>query len=127
MLCLMAGAALATLTLPNDRFTLAWTHSVEKQVWEEDYRVGAMGLTLEEARIHGSGAGMEPGPDAALTADGWWRYHPQRPPLPELTLAASDFTADYRICVEGRCQRLAELIDPGPRSVTLKPCPRSTR
>ena len=51
-------------------FTLAWTHSVEHVRWEESWRVTGAGLGIEEARVRGSGAGMEPGDDAVF--DGHW-------------------------------------------------------
>ena len=46
--------------------TLAWTHSVEKTLWEEDWRSGQYGLELAQTRVRGCGAGMEPAPDARL-------------------------------------------------------------
>ena len=65
-LCLgMAGSVWATLPLQS--FTLAWQHTVEKVLWEEDYRLSERGLLLEEARVRGSGAGMEI-PDEQLKA-----------------------------------------------------------
>ena len=69
-LCLTAGAVVTRLAVAS--FTLAWTHSVEKTRWEEDWRVGARGLEIVEARVKGSGAGMEPGPDARFDGT-WWR------------------------------------------------------
>ena len=64
-LCMgLAGAVWAQL--PVAEFTLAWDHSVEKVRWEEDYRVTAAGLLLGEARVRGSGAGMEPPANAVL-------------------------------------------------------------
>ncbi len=62
MLCLAAGAVLVPLT--TNALTLAWTHSVEKTLWEEDWRASAYGLELAQTRVRGSGAGMEPAPDA---------------------------------------------------------------
>ncbi len=54
-LCMgLAGAVWAQLPLPA--FTLAWTHTIEKIRWEEDYRVTPSGLLLGEARIKGTGA-----------------------------------------------------------------------
>ncbi len=64
-----------TLRLAVTAFTLAWTHSVEHVRWEEDWRVTPAGLQVVEARVRGSGAGMEPPPDARLR-DGWWVYVP---------------------------------------------------
>ena len=60
-------------------FTLGWTHSVEHVRWEEDWRVTPAGLELVEARVQGSGAGMEP-PEGARLAGGWWTWRPARPP-----------------------------------------------
>jgi len=80
-ICLALGAH--HVRLPTDRFTLAWTHSVEKTQWQEDYAIRGSGLALTEARIQGTGAGMEPPPDA-LFRNGWWHYVPHLPVLPEL-------------------------------------------
>lgn len=114
--CLAAAGLVAGLTasLPLQSFTLAWTHSIEKIRWEEDYRVlqtaaGAR-LQLSEARIQGSGAGMEPPPDAVLTKDGVWHYTPPLAPLERLHLMRSDFVADYSLCWDGRCHPMAALI-----------------
>jgi hypothetical protein len=60
MLCLAAGAVAASLAI--DSFTLSWIHSIEKIRWEEDWRIEAGALVVTEARIRGSGAGMEPPP-----------------------------------------------------------------
>ncbi len=113
-ICLAAAGLAAGITarLPLPDFTLAWTHSIEKIRWEEDYRVlssadGAR-LQLTEARIRGSGAGMEPPADAVL-ADGAWHYRPSLAPLQRLRLARSDYVADYSICWDGHCQPLAAL------------------
>jgi len=56
--CVAAGGLVVALA--TNAFTLAWTHSIEKIRWEEDYRVENGRLRLVEARIAGSGAGMEP-------------------------------------------------------------------
>ena len=103
-LCVLGGGA--ALRLATVAFTLAWTHSVERTRWEEDWRVTPAGLTLVEARVQGSGAGMEP-PEGARLVDGWWTYRPARPPLPELVLAASGATgAGWSLCAEGRCREI---------------------
>ena len=47
-LCVWAGAALLA-TLPISDFTLAWTHSIEKIRWEEDWRISPAGLEIVEA------------------------------------------------------------------------------
>lgn len=106
-LCLILGAK--TVGLAADRFTLAWTHSVEHTDWQEDYVLRGGSLVLTEARIEGTGAGMEPPPNAVLRA-GWWHYVPDLQPLSELRLTLSPFTADYRFCWSGQCRPLAALV-----------------
>jgi len=100
-LCLVtAGKATA---LAATAFTLSWAHSVEKTRWEEDWRLTPAGLEVVEARIKGSGAGMEP-PAGSVLKDGWWVYRPKVPPLPALALAASGATGGgWRLCVAGDC------------------------
>lgn len=117
-LCILAAGKMATLAVTA--FTLSWTHSIEKTRWEEDWRVTPAGLEVIEARIKGSGAGMEPPADAVLE-DGWWRYAPAVAPRPELVLAASGATgAGWTICAKGACKDIgASAGEP----VTLKPCP----
>ena len=121
MICLLAGSAIAPLMA--GAITLAWTHSVEKTGWQEDYAIRGTGLALTEARIQGTGAGMEPPPDA-LFHDGWWHYVPHLPVLPELRLALSPYTADYRLCWKGQCRSLAKLLGAEHREgvVTVRPC-----
>ncbi|WP_048649237.1 DUF1850 domain-containing protein [Nitratireductor soli] len=116
-LCVLAGGKAATIAATL--FTLSWTHSVEKIRWEEDWRVTPAGLTIVEARVQGSGAGMEPPADAQFK-DGWWVYVPALPALPEVRLAASGATgAGWRLCAEGRCMILGASPD---APVVLKPC-----
>lgn len=127
----MIGICLATigltLALPVHGFTLSWTHSIEKILWQEDYQVvqagGAAHLLLVDARIRGSGAGMEPPADARLV-DGVWHYRPPLAPLPSLYLARSDFVADYRLCWDGQCHPMAELLGPPASAPEVKvyPC-----
>lgn len=105
-LCIAAASLLAFL--PLQAFTLAWTHSIEKIRWEEDWRIEAGRLHLVEARIRGSGAGMEP-PEGAILEGGVWRYAPQLAPQERLRLANSNFTSGYELCTDGRCQPLAVL------------------
>lgn len=121
-LCLIFGAQAVSLPVAN--FTLAWTHSVEKTAWQEDYVLRGDRLVLTEARIEGTGAGMEPPPNAVLRA-GWWHYVPNLPPLPELRLTLSPYTADYRLCWSGRCRTLAALVGAQARQgiVIVRACP----
>ncbi len=109
-LCLGAALGTAQALVPAQAFTLAWTHSVEKIAWEEDWRILGDGrLTIAAARIRGSGAGMEPPADAELI-DGAWSYRPELPPQDALRLTRSHFTTDYRLCWQGGCTALDRLI-----------------
>lgn len=101
--CVAAGGLV--LAIATQAFTLAWTHSIEKVRWEEDYRVDGDLLRLTEARVRGHGAGMEPPPGSRLE-DGVWHYVPALPPLPELRLTHSHYTAGYQLCQLGTCEPL---------------------
>lgn len=105
--CLAAGASMVILNMTT--FTLAWTHSIEKVRWEEDYRVEGMKLLATSARIQGSAAGMEPPPGAVLR-DGRWHYQPAQRVHDELRLTRSAYAADYELCTEGRCRSMAEVF-----------------
>jgi hypothetical protein len=102
-LSICVTAAGKTVVLAASAFTLSWSHSVEKTRWEEDWRLTPAGLELVEARVKGSGAGMEP-PDGAVLEDGWWMFRPDLPPQPSLLLAASGATGSgWSLCAEGDC------------------------
>lgn len=125
-LCLAAGALAATLALQG--FTLAWTHSIEKTRWEEDWRIADGRLQLLAARIRGSGAGMEPPADAVLR-DGVWHYRPQVAPQARLLLAHTPYTAGYELCDGGGCRPLADHLPglPATAEIELAPCPPAVR
>lgn len=118
-LCFLAGAL--SVSLLSNHATLAWSHSVEKLLWEEDWRATPQGLVLERARVRGSGAGMEAGPDAVLR-DGVWSWKPKLPSLDRVTLRRSGATADWRICRDGSCQPLSELVPEDADPVVLTTC-----
>ena len=100
-LCILAAGK--TLALAATAFTLSWTHSVEQTEWREAWALTAQGLVLTEARVKGSGAGMDPG-EGAYQQDGWWIWVPETPPVPELVLAASGATASpWTLCTEAGC------------------------
>lgn len=117
-ICLVAGVLAATL--PLSAFTLAWTHSIEKIRWEEDYRIVGTRLVLEEARILGSGAGMEPPADARLDGSGVWHYRPKLGPLERLRLSHSPFGGDYDICSASGCQPLTAILTKLPTFATVE-------
>lgn len=121
MLCLTAAAL--SLALPLQTFTLAWTHSIEKIRWEEDYEVHADHLRLIEARIRGHGAGMEV-PEGAMLRNGVWHYRPAIERLDALSLARSPYTADYELCWDGHCRSMREVagtVEHSPQ-VRVSPC-----
>jgi hypothetical protein len=90
-------------------FTLAWTHSIEKVEWQEDWRVTAKGLELVQARVKGSGAGMEPPAEARLVG-GWFQWQPRRAPMPAVVLGNSGAAGEWRLCSAGRCRTLSEIF-----------------
>ena len=119
MICLAAGKAIVPLMA--GAMTLAWTHSVEKIGWEEDWRAGPAGLELAEARVRGSGAGMEPPPEARLV-NGTWAWKPSLPPQREVVLRRSGATADWRICISGRCRPMEAYLPAEADPVVMKLC-----
>lgn len=123
MLCLSAGSAppASVASIATTQFTLRWQHSIEKIAWEEDYVVAGSWLLLSGARIQGSGAGMEPPPDAVLQA-GFWHYRVPDPWRRSLVLARSEFVRDYELCVDEICQPLSHWIPVAAGTTTLQAC-----
>lgn len=118
-LCIHAGGK--TITMAAGVFTLSWTHSVEKTQWQERWAATAQGLAIREARVKGSGAGMEPGENARREGD-WLVWTPKMAPLPELVLASSGTTnSGWTLCGAGGCHELGRVRrDP----IILRPCQR---
>ena len=103
-LCILAAGKVTVLAV--SAFTLSWSHSIEKTRWEEDWRITPAGLEIVEARVKGSGAGMEP-PEGAVLKDGWWMYRLKIGTRPTVTLAASGATgAGWRLCSDQACMEL---------------------
>lgn len=119
MLCITSGGAVAKLAVTV--FTIAWTHSVEQVRWEEDIRIENGQLVVLEARIKGSGAGMEV-PEGAVLEGGFWHYRPNLPPLPELELASSDVVPDWQLCIDRQCRPLSEHLPDIDGSHVLSAC-----
>lgn len=125
--CLALAAtagAVPPVFIPAQQLTLAWTHSIEKQRWEEDYAVqpGATAkappvLQALAARVRGSAAGMEP-PAGARLVNGWYQYQPPQPQSTALRLTRSEFTADFELCLQGRCQSMGHWL-PSDGGITL--------
>ncbi|HCZ14059.1 MAG TPA: DUF1850 domain-containing protein [Candidatus Accumulibacter sp.] len=120
-LCLSAGAAAAVVAA--SAFTLAWTHSIEKTRWEEDWLVEGAYLRVVAARIQGSGAGMEPPADAILRG-GTWHYRPKVAPLPRLLLSHSPYAGSYELCVNGICRPVGDYLArlASEATLALVPC-----
>ena len=120
-LCLTSLGVVKVLSLAA--FTLVWTHSIEKIDWQEDWRVTRAGLELVQARVKGSGAGMEPPPEARLV-DGWFQWRPKRAAMPEVVLANSGAAGDWRLCWGGNCRTLSEIFGHpvGVNTTTMSAC-----
>ncbi|MEX1168213.1 MAG: DUF1850 domain-containing protein [Hydrogenophaga sp.] len=123
-----SGAAAAPVFVPTTAFTLAWTHSIEKVRWEEEYAVvrantpGAPPvLQARTARVRGSAAGMEP-PDNAVLRNGWYEYQSPTQSPEGLRLTRSRYTADYEWCIHGRCAPLAQWLPSDGNITLLTPC-----
>jgi hypothetical protein len=106
-LCLASAGAVKALSLAA--FTLVWTHSIEKTDWQEDWRVTPQGLELVQARVKGSGAGMEPPPEARLV-DGWFQWRPKRAAMPQVVLGNSGAADEWWLCHDGNCRTLSEIF-----------------
>ena len=107
----MGLAGVVWAELPVGDFTLAWQHTIEKIRWEEDYRVMPGGLLLGEARIKGSGAGMEIPEDAELR-EGSWHYRRQLSPLQPLRLGRTPEAGDYQLCFNQDCRSMSDWLGP---------------
>lgn len=122
-LALALGSDPSSVFIEAQAFTLAWTHSIEKVRWEEDYQVvrpaGGRTPTLVGvlARVRGSGAGMEPG-EGARWRDGWFEYRTAGHALTALHLSRSEFVPDYELCLTDGCQPMSHWL-PSDGGVTL--------
>lgn len=119
-ICLAAGLLITPL---GEAITLRWTHSIEKSVWEEDYRLQGNTLIVDSARVTSTGAGMEP-PEGSILKNGAWHYTPKIPPLPSLQLRHSTYVAPYIICTKARCKTVPEWLPGLPEEaiLSLEPC-----
>ncbi|MCX7898401.1 MAG: DUF1850 domain-containing protein [Rhodocyclaceae bacterium] len=123
-LCLLSGAMVVALA--TESFTLAFTHSVEKIRWEEDWRLEKQKLILVEARIRGTGAGME-APATASFANGVWRYSPGLAPIDHINLLQTQASEPFALCVGAVCRPLSAWVGATPdQPVRLEPCRQSS-
>jgi hypothetical protein len=130
--CLVLAAKAAVsghqpVFVATERFTLAWTHSIEKVRWEEDYavRLAAPGqapvLMALSARVRGSAAGMEP-PAEAVLRNGWYHYTPANTAPGRLTLSRSEFLPDYELCTASGCRSLSHWLPSDGGVTQLSAC-----
>lgn len=112
-------------------FSLSWTHSIEKTRWVEHWQIAGDQLVLQKTYVKGSGAGIDPAPNAVLQ-DGWYQWAPAKPlALPLLSLANSELTPDnWKLCnIDTLTNQAGECIDftsfraLGAESFTVKPVP----
>ena len=64
---------------------------------------------LGEARIKGTGAGMEV-PDGAVLRGGQWHYQNTLPPLQPLRLARTPQAGDYWLCRAASCRPFSDWL-----------------
>ncbi len=121
-LCLAAAGV--ALEIAASSFTLSWTHTIEKTEWQEEWRVESGRLVLDEARVKGSGAGMEPPPDARLER-GFYFWNPQVERA-EILLRRDPHAGDWRLCAAGRCAALRVWLGRDADPVRLSIAPGSS-
>ena len=119
-LCLAAAGL--TVQIAASSFSLAWTHTIEKTEWREDWRVEGSRLHLVKAAVKGSGAGMEPPPEARLE-DGFYVWAPGIM-REEIVLRRDPHAGDWRLCAAKRCAPLAEWLGRNADPVRLTASPQ---
>ena len=119
-LCLIGAGLSVHLAVAS--FTLGWTHTIERVPWEEEWRVEPRALVLTQSRVKGSGAGMEPPPQARLV-DGWYVWAPDNSRRAEIVLRRARGIADWRFCaMETGCTTVGALLGVNADPVKLAPC-----
>ena len=109
------------LRLAVTAFTLSWSHTVEHTRWEEDWQVRPGMLHLQTARVEGSGAGMDPGPDARRVG-GMWVWHPGLD-VPEVSLRRATHVGDWTVCTaQAGCRPLSALLPADADPVRMSAC-----
>nr|WP_268969090.1 DUF1850 domain-containing protein [Tepidimonas charontis] len=87
---------------------------MERVRWQEWYTPSlppyGLGWQAQRVRVLGSGAGMEPAPDAVWHVGGY-EWTPQAPPLAALHLMASPYVTDYTLCLDEQCRPLRRWLD----------------
>jgi hypothetical protein len=65
---------------------------------------------------------MEPPPDAHFDGE-WWHYQPPLAPMKNVILRRSGATADWNVCIAGRCRPIGDYLPADADPVTLTICP----
>ena len=123
-ICLAIAVSSTLLLRVQSPLTLAWRHSVEQFVIEEDWLATPEGLTLTEVRTEGLGAGVDV-PAGAQRFERGWRFAPNLPTQPQVLLANSRHAPGYSLCRNGECRRLDELVDAKDQPLAMVPCRES--
>jgi hypothetical protein len=116
----LAGAGVALHILAG-AFTLSWTHTIEKTQWIEHWRVEPGRLVLAEAEVQGSGAGMEPPPDARHEGR-FYVWNPDET-RDSVVLRRDPHAGDWTLCTSARCAPLGAWLAKDADPVTLTPAP----
>lgn len=107
--------------LAMSTFVLVWSHTIEHTRWEEVWRVLPDQLLLETARVQGSGAGMDPAPEARRVGM-FWQWHPLEA-VPEIVLRRAAQAGDWQVCDdEQTCRPLGTLLPNDADPVRLYAC-----
>ena len=115
--CILAGSMVTKVAAAT--FTLWWMHSVEHIRWTEHWQVTPAGLVVTQARVEGSGAGMDP-PEGAIFDGSGWTYRPHVPPQKRVLLADSGDAGSWHLCADGVCRGLG---GHGGPPIVLELCP----
>jgi hypothetical protein len=103
----MAAAGMV-VAIQASSFTLSWTHTVEKTEWHEEWDVEGDSLVLSRALVKGSGAGIDPPPNARLE-DGFYVWQPNLSQR-EVIVRRDRRAGDWQLCAAGRCAMLGEWV-----------------
>lgn len=113
------------IVMQSGEFQLRWTHSIEKTVWTESWRVSSGELHLEWASVKTSGAGMEI-PENAVYRDGVYHYTVERS-VSELRLLQTGSQPPYQVCIMNECKSV-ELWLNAPSlkgEIVIAPCEKN--
>ena len=122
-LCLAAaGIAVA---IAASTFTLSWTHTVEKTLWEEEWRVQADRLVLDGGPYRRALAPAWSRRREARLVDGGLRLAAEPDAQPDDRAASrTRMPATGRLCAAGRCDTLGDWLGVDADPVTLAPAGR---